>query len=235
MAKRLRIVHEDNHLLAVAKPAGIPTMGAEEGVETVVDQAKAYLAEKYDKPGAVYLGVVSRLDAPVAGVLLFARTSKAAARLTDAFASRRVEKLYLATVTGEVPPCDGPVVHYLQKDDRNARVFVTQKQSEDAQRAELTYEVLRTLGGKSLLAVRLITGRKHQIRVQLSKLGIPILGDEKYGSGDPHRPGIALHSWRLKLEHPVRREPMTLKCPPAKRWGYWDDKVIDPLLAGFKG
>lgn len=235
MAKRLRIVHEDNHLLAVAKPADVPTMGAEPGVETVVDRAKAYLAEKYRKPGAVYLGVVSRLDAPVTGVLVFARTSKAAARLNDAFAGRRVEKLYLATVTGEVPPCEGPVVHYLKRDDRNARVFVTQTKTEDAQRAELTYEVLRTLGGKSLLVVRLITGRKHQIRVQLAKLGVPVVGDEKYGSPDPHRPGIALHSWRLRLEHPVRREPMTLVVPPAKRWGYWDDKVIDPLLKGYNG
>lgn len=234
MAKRLTILHEDNHLLAVAKPADMPTMGAEPGVVSVVDRAKEYLAQKYQKEGKVFLGVVSRLDSPVTGVLLFARTSKAASRLTEAFKQRKVEKRYLATVTGEVPPSEGTVVHYLKKDDRNARVFVTQTDAVDAQRAELTYEVLLSRGGKSLLAVQLITGRKHQIRVQLAKLGCPVLGDTKYGSPEPHQPGIALHAWRLGFEHPVKREPIRLACKPATRWGYWDEKVIAPVLAAAK-
>jgi len=217
----LRIVHEDNHLLAVAKPPGVPTMGARPGVESVLDLAKAYLRDKYDKPGAVYLGVVSRLDTPVTGVLLFARTSKAASRLTEAFRSRRVHKVYLATVAGAATEREATVVHYLKKDERTHGAYATHADAPGAQRAELAYDVLRVGGGRSLLAVRLMTGRKHQIRVQLAKLGHPVLGDGKYGGDPAYGPGIALHAWRLVLEHPVRREPLRLACPPAPGWGGW--------------
>lgn len=237
---KLRIVHEDNHLLVVAKPAGYATMGAEPGVETVVDMAKAYLAQKYNKPGSVYLGVVSRLDSPVTGLLLFARTSKAASRLTDAFGTRRVDKRYLATVAGEAPRCDEPIVHYLRKDDDNQRMHTTQSAASGAKRAEMSYRVLLTYDGRSLLEVKLVTGRKHQIRVQLAKLGLPILGDEKYAGagldGDrqsffSYNPGIALHSWRLELEHPVKREPLKLVCPPAESWGRWRLNQLKEALA----
>ncbi|QDT69104.1 Ribosomal large subunit pseudouridine synthase D [Planctomycetes bacterium MalM25] len=228
----LQVVYEDNHLLAVAKPPGVATMGAAAGETTVLDLAKQHLKEKYAKPGEVYLGVVSRLDKPVTGVLLFARTSKAAARLTKAFGSRRVEKVYLATVAGEVAPHDEPVVHHLRKDDRNQRMHTTHADASGAQRAELSYKVLLAQQDKSLLAVRLQTGRKHQIRVQLAKLGHPILGDEKYGGEAGYTPGIALHSWRLALEHPVRREPLSLSYPPAEGWGRWDGAA---LLRAMKG
>lgn len=226
----LRVLYEDNHLLAVAKPAGLSTMGAAPGVESLVDRAKAYLADKYHKPGAVYLGVVSRLDAPTTGVLLLARTSKAAARLTEAFRSRRVEKVYLATVAGAPPEAGGQVVHYLAKDDRNARVYATHADAPGAKRAELAYRVLLSSGGRSLLEVRPTTGRKHQIRVQLAKLGFPILGDTKYGGEPTAGPGIALHAWRLALEHPVRREPMELVCPPDGGWGRWDGRELAAAL-----
>lgn len=219
--KRLKVLHEDNHLLAVAKPAGVPTMGAAPGVTSVLDLAKAYLAAKYDKPGAVYLGVVSRLDAPVTGVLLLARTSKAAARLTEAFAGREVEKVYLATVEGELPPPDGTVVHHLAKDDRSQRMVATHAEAPGAQRAELAYEVLLTDADKSLVVVRLLTGRKHQIRVQLAKLGAPIRGDQKYGSQVAYARGIDLHAWRLRLEHPVRKKPLALECALPPKWGSW--------------
>lgn len=226
----LQVVYEDNHLLAVAKPAGVATMGAPAGETTVLDLAKQHLKQKYDKPGEVYLGVVSRLDKPVTGLLLFARTSKAAARLTKAFGSRDVEKVYLATVAGEVAPRDEPVVHHLRKDDRNQRMHTTHADAPGAQRAELSYEVLLTEPNKSLLAVRLHTGRKHQIRVQLAKLGCPILGDEKYGGEPSYAPGIALHSWRLALEHPVRREPLSLQCEPAAGWGRWDQRPLRDVM-----
>lgn len=236
----LQILHEDNHLLAVAKPAGAPTQGAAAGVESVLDMAKAYVAKKYDKPGNVYLGVVSRLDAPVTGLLLFARTSKAASRLSEAFRSRSVEKLYLATVEGEPPPCPGTLVHHLMKDDRSQRMVATHAEAPGAQRAELSYEVLLSRAGRSLVAVRLMTGRKHQIRVQLAKIGCPILGDMKYGLGDRkyganrlYDPGIALHAWRLGIEHPVRREPLELECPPAPRWGHWPSADLAAALEGL--
>lgn len=243
-SQKLRVVHEDNHLLVVAKPAGVPTMGAAPGVETVVDQAKSYLGTKYNKPGSVYLGVVSRLDSPVTGLLLFARTSKAASRLTDAFGTRRVDKRYLATVAGEAPPCEEPIVHYVRKDDNNQRMHTTQPNAPGAKRAELSYRVLLTYDGRSLLEVQLITGRKHQIRVQLAKLGMPILGDEKYAGqeldGDrqsffSYKPGIALHSWRLELEHPVKRDPLKMVCPPAESWGRWRPNQLKEALSQIRG
>ncbi len=239
-SESLTILYEDNHLLAVAKPAGAPTQGAAVGVTSVLDMAKAYVAAKYDKPGNVYLGVVSRLDAPVTGLLLFARTSKAASRLSEAFRTRSVEKLYLATVEGEPPPCPGTLVHHLVKDERSQRMVATYADATDAQRAELSYEVLLCRGGRSLVAVRLMTGRKHQIRVQLAKIGCPILGDRKYGlvdckygANEPYEPGIALHSWRLGIEHPVRREPLELECPTAPRWGRWSPGELAAAVAGL--
>lgn len=228
--KPLTIIYEDNHLLAVSKPAGPPTQGAAEGVVSVLDMAKDYLRQRYDKPGNVYLGVVSRLDAPVTGLLLFARTSKAAGRLSEAFRTRKVEKRYLVTVAGDAPDPQGRVVHHLMKDDRNHRMFATHAEAPAAQRAELSYEVLHRAGDRSLLAVNLHTGRKHQIRVQLSKLGYPILGDEKYGSTDLYRPGIALHSWRLLIEHPVRKVPLSLACEPAPGWGRWHVEELRELM-----
>jgi 23S rRNA pseudouridine1911/1915/1917 synthase len=230
--KPLKVLFEDNHLIAVAKPAGAPTQGAAAGVMSVLDMAKAYVARKYDKPGKVYLGVVSRLDAPVTGLLIFARTSKAAGRLSESFRTRKAEKVYLATVKGMPPPCPGTLVHHMVKDERTRRMVATHADTPGAQRAELSYEVLLSKGGRSLLAVRLMTGRKHQIRVQLAKIGCPILGDGKYGVTEPYEPGIALHSWRLGIEHPVRREPLELECPPSARWGNWSAADLTAALAG---
>jgi 23S rRNA pseudouridine1911/1915/1917 synthase len=220
----MRIVFEDNHLLAVAKPPGLSTMGALAGRPSLVEQAKQRLREEYKKPGAVYLGVVSRLDSVVSGVVLFARTSKAAARLTAAFESRRVEKRYLAVVEG-YPAASAELVHYLRHDDRNRRVHATHAGAPDARRAELRYRTLARRGERSLLEVTLLTGRKHQIRVQLAKEGTPIAGDAKYGATTAWSEGIGLHAWRLGLEHPVRREPLILGVDPPKSWA--------PALAKF--
>ena len=229
----LQILYEDNHLLAVAKPAGAPTQGAAQGVTSVLDMAKAYVAKKYDKPGNVYLGVVSRLDAPVTGLLIFARTSKAAGRLSEAFRARSVEKVYLATVEGTPPSSPGVLIHHLVKDERSQRMVATHADVPGAQRAELSYDVLLSRGDRGLLAVRLMTGRKHQIRVQLAKIGCPILGDRKYGATQAYEPGIALHSWRLGIEHPVRREPLVLECSPPPHWGRWAPGDLSGVLAGL--
>lgn len=214
----LDVLYEDNHLLAVNKPAMLPTMGVVENVESLLTVAKDYIREKYDKPGNVYLGIVSRLDAPVTGLVVIARTSKAASRLTESFKSRSVRKLYLAAVEGAPPEASGTLEHYLRKDERHRKMHVTNESAADAQLARLRYRVLGAASGLSLLEVELDTGRKHQIRVQLAKVGCPIVGDRKYGAASEFPQGIALHSRQLELEHPVRREAMTITAPLPAIW-----------------
>jgi len=219
----LEVLYEDNHLLVVNKPAEVPTMGAKAGVETVLDLAKQYIKRKYDKPGNVYLGVVSRLDAPVTGILLIARTSKAAARLSKQFRDRSVEKTYLAIVEGCPAKSVATLEHWLRKDDRHRRMHVTMKDVETAQQATLRYKVHRELARDcALLEVKLDTGRKHQIRVQLSAIGHPIVGDRKYKSNNlDFRPGIALHSHRLVFQHPVKDKEVRVEIEPPDSWKRW--------------
>jgi 23S rRNA pseudouridine1911/1915/1917 synthase len=214
----LEVLYEDNHLLAVNKPALLATMGVDAERESLLCVAKEYIAAKFNKPGKVYLGIVSRLDAPVTGVVLLARTSKAAARLSAAFRDRQVRKEYLAVVEGEPDSPTGDLVHFLRHDERHRKVHVTTPQAPDAQEARLRYETLGSRDGISLLKIELLTGRKHQIRVQLAKVGFPVMGDLKYGSRREFGPGIALHSWRLVVEHPTRHEPVEVVAPVPKSW-----------------
>jgi 23S rRNA pseudouridine1911/1915/1917 synthase len=212
------ILYEDNHVLALNKPAMLPTMGVMEDRESLLDRARDYLKREYLKPGNVYLGIVSRLDAPVTGVVILAKTSKAAARLSEAFRSRQVEKRYLAVIEGALETNEALLEHFLRKDERHRKVHVTHEAGADAQLARLRYRVLATGQAMSLLDVELETGRKHQIRVQLSKIGHPIIGDRKYGSRFPLSSGIGLHAHRLSLQHPVKREPLVLEAPPPLSW-----------------
>jgi len=226
----LEILYEDNHLLAVAKPPGLPTQGAAAGGDGLVMQAKDYLRRKYRKPGNVYLGVVSRLDSPVSGVVVFARTSKAAARLNQQFRSRRVEKLYWAWVEGKIDPPAAECVDWLAKDERHQRIVTvsqpaigergpsTKSAAGRPQEARLKYRRLKALPDASLLEVMLETGRKHQIRVQLSVRGHPLIGDKKYGSGRLFAGGIALHCRRVVIEHPVKKTLLEITAPAPKSW-----------------
>jgi 23S rRNA pseudouridine1911/1915/1917 synthase len=214
----LEVLYEDNHLLAVNKPAMLPTMGVEADRPSLLVRAKEYLKHKYQKPGNVYVGIVSRLDAPVTGVTLLAKTSKAAARLSEAFRLRRVRKVYLAVVEGDVDPASGVLEHFLRKDERHRKVHVTHSGAADAQAARLAYRRLGRREDLALLEVEPETGRKHQIRVQLAGAGWPIVGDRKYGSTRPFATGIALHAARLEVEHPVRRELLAIEAPPPAAW-----------------
>jgi len=214
----LHVLFEDNHLLAVVKPAGLPTMGVEAGRTSLVTLAKDYLKAKYGKPGNVYLGVVSRLDAAASGVIIFARTSKAAARLTDLFRRGDVEKTYWALVEGRPEPPEASCVDWLMKDEQQMRMVVCGPHQAGAQEARLRYRTLRRLPRATLLEVRLETGRKHQIRVQLAHRGHPVLGDRKYGATATFSQGIALHSRQLVLDHPVRKTPLRLEAPLASAW-----------------
>ena len=215
---QLHVLYEDNHVLAVAKPAGLATMGAAAGETTLLTEAKLYLKQKYHKPGNVYLGVVSRLDALVTGVVVFARTSKAAQRLTDQFRTRTVEKTYWAIVEGTVEPVAGECVAWVVKDERAERMRVVGPQFPGAKEARLKYRRVAIVHRDSLVEVELETGRKHQIRVQWADRGHPILGDAKYGSRRSFSSGIALHARRLVFMHPVQGEPIELVAPMPASW-----------------
>lgn len=214
----LRVLYEDNHLLAVIKPPGLPTMGAAGGKTSLLDLARRYVKQKYNKPGNVYLGVVSRLDAVATGVVLLARTSKAARRLSTQFRERDVEKTYWAIVSAPVSPASDQCVDWVWKDEQQHRMRIASRPTSDAQRAELEYRVLRPIPGGCLLEIKLVTGRKHQIRVQLADRGHPIWGDRKYGSKRSFPVGIALLARRLELLHPVGKTPLELVAPAPQTW-----------------
>ncbi|WP_417740593.1 RluA family pseudouridine synthase [Rosistilla oblonga] len=211
------ILFEDNHLLVIDKPAGIATQGVTDGT-SVFDQASEYIRVKYQKPGKVYLGIVSRLDTVTSGVLVLARTSKAASRLSDMLRRRTIEKRYLAVVEGTLPDAEGTLVDFVRKDDAAHRMVVCRESTADAKRAELRYRVIESSGRQSLIEVELITGRKHQIRLQLASRGMPVIGDRKYDASSTFPQGIALHAWQLTFEHPTKREPMSFECRPPKSW-----------------
>jgi 23S rRNA pseudouridine1911/1915/1917 synthase len=223
----LDVLYEDNHLLAVNKPAMLPTMGVADDRPSLLAAAKEYIRRKYAKPGNVFLGIVSRLDAPVTGVVLLARTSKAAGRLAKQFRDRDVQKFYWAIVDGKVEPESGQLSDYLRKDERHRRVHAASQGTPGAQLAELAYRTLGHAPGEprlrgrandSILEVQPHTGRKHQIRVQLAQAGFPILGDRKYGSTRPFPSGIALHSRRLVIAHPVSKMQLAIEAPLPATW-----------------
>lgn len=221
------MLHEDNHLLAVVKAAGDLVQGDRTGDVTLLERCKAYLKEKYAKPGAVFLGVVHRLDRPVSGVLLYARTSKGAARLCEQFRARRVEKTYRAVVEGRMPREADTLRHWLAPHHgQRTRVHPSPREIPGGKAMELRYTVLAAGAARSLVEVELITGAKHQIRSQLAAVGCPIVGDWKYasrrGGHEPERlaegRAIALHAYSLTVEHPTRREPVRMEAPLPPYW-----------------
>jgi len=222
----LDVLYEDNHLVAVNKPCGWPSAhytGVEETMDRVV---KAYLKEKYHKAGNVFLGIVHRIDKPTSGVLLFARTSKAAARLSEQFRDNLVEKTYWAVVddrvAGKPPPAPlepaGTMEDWLRKDPVRGGIRVVEPGTILAKQALLHYVVKGEHDGLTFLEIRPQTGRTHQLRVQLASRGRPIYGDSKYGSRFAFGPGIALHSRSVTLLHPTRYEPLTLTAEVPRNW-----------------
>ena len=214
----LDVLYEDNHLLVLNKPAGLPTMGTPGGTVTLLTLAKEYVKQKYQKPGNVYLGVVSRLDAPVTGVVLLARTSKAAARMSEQFRMRAVQKTYWTLVEGTPHPECGNYTNWIIQDERHRRMHVADSARSGAREARLAYRLLAGDGRISLLEVELETGRKHQIRVQMACHGHPVVGDRKYGSRLPFPAGIALHARQLVVAHPVRGDTMAFEAPVPRAW-----------------
>lgn len=211
----LKILFEDNHIIVVEKKPNIPSQEDKTGDVDMLSLVKQYIKEKYQKPGNVYLGLVHRLDRPVGGVMVFAKTSKAASRLSDQVREKVFKKKYLAVVDGKVNPKRGTLEDYLYKNERNNMSKVVNKEKKNAKFAKLDYEVLKynEVKNLTLLKINLHTGRHHQIRVQLSNFGHSIFGDQKYGTRGQGRQ-IALWAYELTIKHPITKEEMTFKCLP---------------------
>lgn len=216
------VIFEDNHLLVVNKQPGVLVQGDITGDKPLVERCKLYIKEKYDKPGDVFLGVVHRLDRPVSGIVVFARTSKGLGRMNELFREKKTTKTYIAIVTARPPGEKGTLVHWLRKDEKKNRTTAFTRETDDALRSELSYTFVGGAGSEFLLRVNPLTGRPHQIRVQLATMGCPIRGDLKYGAPEANTDGsICLHAARLEFIHPVRNTPVVFEAPvPAN--GYWD-------------
>lgn len=211
----LRVLYEDNHLIAVFKPAGILTQGDETGAKCLMNEVKEYLKEKYNKQGNVFLGLLHRLDRPVSGIVLFAKTSKGASRLSEQFRNHSVRKIYHALVENKPREKNGMLVNYLKKNKENNIVEVFDQQVDGALKAELNYEIIKSNKKTSLIKIQLKTGRPHQIRAQFSHIGHPIVGDVKYGSKIEYKKGeIALCATNLKFRTATFGQEINLKIEP---------------------
>lgn len=211
----MKILYEDNHLIAVEKRAG-QTVQPEPGKPpSVEEEVKAYIKQKYDKPGAVFTGVIHRLDMPVSGIVLLAKTSKALERMNKLFEQRSVQKIYTALVDNKPPKSEDTITHWLKRDDVRKMVKAYESETSGTEKAQLHYMMLSSKQGKSILQITLLTGRKHQIRAQLSAIGCPITGDIKYKAAkafSDHR--ILLHASELSFVHPVTSEQITIRSTP---------------------
>lgn len=226
----IKPVYEDNHLLVVVKPQGKLTQSDETGDLSLQDECKQYIKEKYQKPGEVYLGLVHRLDRPVGGLVAFARTSKSASRLSEQLRVHHMEREYLAVVEGESLPAEGTLCDWLLQDEKTGLVRTVPAGTPGAKEARLRYRRLGARDGTALVHLRLETGRKHQIRVQLSHLGYPICFDMRYGHGERGR-DIALFGAVLRLTHPTRKEAMTFTARPENPAFRPYEKEITAFLA----
>ena len=219
--QKLEVLFEDNHIIVVTKEPNIPSQADKTEDLDMLTIIKAYLKEKYNKPGNVYLGLVHRLDRPVGGVMVFAKTSKSASRLSDQIREKVFKKKYLAVVDGQFENKKGVMEDYLYKDERNNMSRVVNKDKKNAKFSKLDYEVLayNEVKNLSLVKVNLHTGRHHQIRVQLANSGHSIFGDQKYGTRGKNKQ-IALWAYELTIKHPITKEEMTFRCLPESN-GTW--------------
>jgi 23S rRNA pseudouridine1911/1915/1917 synthase len=210
----LQVLHEDNHIIVVNKRVGDIVQGDKTGDEPLSDVVKAYLKEKYNKPGEVFLGVVHRLDRPTTGIVVFAKTSKALTRLNETFKNRETQKTYWAVVKNQPPKETDTLVHFLKRNPKNNTSKAHTKEVPDSKKASLTYKIIKKLDNYFVLEIDLHTGRHHQIRAQLQAIGCPIKGDLKYGF-DRSNPdgGIHLHARKLVLTHPVAKESLSFTSP----------------------
>ncbi len=210
----MEVIYEDNHLIIVSKRSGEIVQGDKTGDEPLGEEVKRYIKEAYAKPGNVFLGVVHRLDRPVSGLVMFARTSKALPRLNKMFAGSDVHKTYWAIVKNMPPEEEGTLVHWLVRNEKQNKSYAYDKEVPNSKRAELDYKVIGRSENYYLIEVNLKTGRHHQIRCQLAKMGCPIKGDLKYGAKRSNPDGsICLHSRKMEFIHPVSKKEISVEAP----------------------
>lgn len=217
----VKVLYEDNHLIAVYKRPSDLSQSDKTGDASIDSEIKKYLAEKYNKPGEVFLGVIHRLDRPVSGVLLFARTSKALERMNEIFRTREVRKTYIAIINERPPDDEAVLTHYLKKNEKQNKTYVYDNEVKGSKIASLTYHLAGRSERYFLLEIELHSGRHHQIRAQLAKIGCPVKGDLKYGYPRSNDDGsICLHARRLEFIHPVRKEKVsiTAQLPQGDVW-----------------
>lgn len=213
------VLYEDNHLIIVNKPVNVPVQLDDSNDMDLLTMVKQYIKEKYNKPGNVYIGLIHRLDRPVGGAIVFAKTSKAASRMSNLLRKKEVEREYVAVVHGHIEKEYDRLTHYLWKDRKHNQVYVRQKDDKEAKIAKLSYDVLQQKDRYTMVKVTLETGRSHQIRVQFQAIGHPLYGDQKYGS-KVNKPGqqIALWSHLLRFEHPVKKEEVLIISNPPNEY-----------------
>lgn len=225
---QLQILYEDNHIIAVNKRSSDIVQGDKTGDTPLSDFVKQYIKEKYNKPGDVFVGTVHRIDRPVSGIVLFAKTSKALARLNQMFQTKEIQKTYWAIVKNKPPLEKGNLVHYLKKNEAKNMSKAFEKETSGALRSELNYEIIAHSDTYFLLEINPLTGRHHQIRIQLSTMGCPIKGDLKYGFDRSNKDAsIHLHARKIEFIHPVKKEPLIITAPVPNEQ-LW--KVFDGLV-----
>ena len=213
----LNVLYDDNHIIVVEKIINVPSQADNTNDLDMVTIVKKYIKEKYNKPGNVYLGLVHRLDRPVGGIMVFAKTSKAAARLTKMIKDHEFHKKYYAVVRGYLDKKEGKLVNYISKDKKNNAII-----EKNGKYAELSYKVLKEKDNLSLIDIDLLTGRHHQIRIQFKNINHPLYGDQRYGIQDQKQ--IALYAYKLEFIHPVKKEKMIfIHNPQNKFWSSWLD------------
>lgn len=219
----LQVLYQDNHIIVINKRAGDIVQGDKTGDKPLSEVVKEYLKDKYNKPGNVYLGVVHRLDRPTTGIVVFARTSKALPRLNKLFAQKEIKKTYWAIVKNPVHKQNQTLIHWLKKNPKNNKSTAYEKEIKDSKKAILHYKVIKELDNYSLLEINLETGRHHQIRTQLFKIGHPIKGDLKYGFDRSNKDGgINLHSRQIEFTHPVKKELIKIIAPIPLNDAVWN-------------
>lgn len=219
---KLNVLYEDNHIIVVEKEPNMLSQSDITGDIDLLTIIKEYIKAKYNKPGNVYIGLVHRLDRPVGGIMVFARTSKAAKRLNEQIRNHEFNKTYVAILDGILDKKKGKLTNYLYKDEKLKKSFVTDKNNKNAKLSELNYEVIGYYKDKTIVKINLITGRHHQIRVQFSNIGYPLCGDQLYGIKNKKQ--IKLFSYKLEFTHPTLKKKMTFKMLP--KWEELEDETI---------